>query len=336
LAALFILVSGPVVSGQVDYERPVTVAPQPEDIGAGYVVPAVQHTAPRSVWWSVADVLLLGAALLAAAWIAHLGRRRWMATALAIVCLVYFGFYRQGCVCPVGSIQNVAAALADPALAVPFVVLLIFLLPLLAALLVGRVFCAGVCPLGAIQELVVLRPLQLPPSVDRWGGKLRYLYLLAAVWYAAQPAAARDIIICRFDPFVGFFRLSGAAEILLFGGGLLVLGAFVGRPYCRFLCPYGALLSLVARLAFKPVWITPDEELDCGLCAESCPFGAIRDLRADSASCLACARCFASCPRQRYRWGEITLIDVEQLARGSTSRTVTHAESTASCPPSVE
>ena len=71
---------------------------------------------------------------------------------LAIACLAYFGFYREGCICPIGSIQNVAVALVDPDYAVPYFVIGIFLLPLAAALFFGRVFCGGVCALGAVQE----------------------------------------------------------------------------------------------------------------------------------------------------------------------------------------
>ena len=50
-----------------------------------------------------------------------------MATAITIASLAYFGFFRQGCVCPIGSIQNVAAAAVEPTLAVPPVVLAFFL-----------------------------------------------------------------------------------------------------------------------------------------------------------------------------------------------------------------
>jgi polyferredoxin len=130
------------------------------------------------------------------------------------------------------------------------------------------------------------------------------VYLLLAIWFAARPfaenpAEVRDFIICRFDPFVGFFRFTGPMHMLLIGGGLLAIGLFIGRPYCRYLCPYGALLSLLSRISWRGVTITPDKELDCGLCEEACPYGAIKDFRAVRSACLFCARCFNTCPRQR-------------------------------------
>ena len=87
--------------------------------------------------------------------------------------------------------------------------------------------------------------------------------------------------------------------MLVLGGVFLVLGIFVGRPYCRYLCPYGALLSVFSRYAWKSVSITPDRELDCGLCQEACPYGAIEEMRAIRTSCLSGARCYGSCPVHR-------------------------------------
>lgn len=280
----------------VDYARPVDVAPSDEVIGEGYETPQVQRPRPLAPWRQVLDMALLGMALLAAAWIVLKRRSRSLAVALALVCLAYFGFVREGCICPIGSIQNVAVALVDPEYAVPYFVIGVFMLPLVAALFFGRVFCSGVCALGAIQELVLIKPVTVPPKLDRALGSIKWLYLTAAIALAVAPAVDRDFIICRFDPFVGFFRFSGPAHMLMIGGGFLLLGLFVGRPYCRYLCPYGALLSLTSRLAWRGVSITPQRELDCGLCSDACPYGAIEQMRAVRTSCLACARCYGSCP----------------------------------------
>jgi ferredoxin len=63
--------------------------------------------------------------------------------------------------------------------------------------------------------------------------------------------------------------------MLVFGASLLALGVFVGRPYCRFLCPYGVLLGWFSRLSRRHAAITPDRCVQCRLCEDACPFDAI-------------------------------------------------------------
>jgi len=108
---------------------------------------------------------VLFAALSLSAWLVLKRRSRPGLFALTIFSVIYFGFWRKGCVCAVGSVQNMVAAVVDPAYEVPLVVLVFFLLPLIFALLFGRVFCAAVCPLGAVQELVAIRPVWSPRSL---------------------------------------------------------------------------------------------------------------------------------------------------------------------------
>ncbi len=304
LLAAALIWAPPAPLGAEQYTRPTDTAPAEKDIGGGYKTPPVQHPLPRAAWWQWADAALLAAAMGFSAWAVLRRRRRAWLVALTIACLLYFGFHRQGCICPIGSIQNVTVALVDPGTIIPVTVILFFFLPLAAALLFGRVFCGGVCPLGAIQDVVLIRPVQVPRRLDRILGAFKYLYLAAAIAFAALPAEHRDFIICRFDPFVGFFRQGGPGHMLLLGGAFLVAGIFIGRPYCRYFCPYGALLSLLSRISWRGVTITPRQELDCGLCAEACPFGAIEKMRAVRSSCLFCARCYAHCPEQRAEWEE--------------------------------
>jgi polyferredoxin len=109
----------------------------------------------------------------------------------------------------------------------------------------------------------------------------------------------------------------------MFGGALLILGVFVGRPYCRYLCPYGALLSILSRFSWRGVTVAGGKELDCGLCANACPYGAIEKMRAVRSSCLFCARCFSVCPREpasgsddraadEAREGDVARVDTER------------------------
>ncbi len=221
---------------------------------------------------NAASVVLYAAALTLAIFAVYKYRSRRMVFALTIASVVLFGFILQGCPCPIGTMQNVVAALFLPEYVTPLIVVLLFLLPLLVALFYGRVFCSCVCPLGAIQELAAIKPIRIPLWLEHSLGLFRYFYLGLVFVFAGT---GLWFILCRYDPFVSVFRLSGHLPILVYGGVLLLLGVWIARPYCRFLCPYGALLGLCSTLAKHRVTVTPGDCTNCRLCEEICPYQAI-------------------------------------------------------------
>ncbi len=245
----------------------------PPDFESGYKLPATQTPLPRSLALQYLDVVVLAVGLgLACDAIFRKRSRRWV-MGLSLGSVLYFGFYRQGCICAIGSIQNVTRGLFDSAYAIPLTALAFFLLPLVVALFAGRAFCAAVCPHGALQDLVLLRPIRVPPWLEHGLGVLPFLYLGAGVMFAATGSAW---VICRYDPFVPLFRMSGSIGMVVSGAALLLAGIFVGRPYCRFLCPYGALLRMASTVSKWRVSITPDTCTQCRLCEDSCPYNAIQ------------------------------------------------------------
>lgn len=244
--------------------------PKP-DFESGYQYPDLYYHTPNELLWEVLDVVMLLALLLTATWAIY--KRRKPMIWVSVVSVLYFGFFREGCVCSVGSIQNVVLALVDGTYSMPWNVLLFFLLPVVFALIFGRVFCSGVCPIGALQELVNVRNGKMNKAVEAVLGLLPWLYLILTILFAATRS---QFLICRFDPFIGIFRLGGDMGLLVFGIVLLVISVFTGRPFCRFLCPYGALLSLFSAVSVRKIEITQKKCINCELCHNACPVDAIR------------------------------------------------------------
>jgi NosR/NirI family nitrous oxide reductase transcriptional regulator len=245
--------------------------PRPE-FESGYSYPTQQLINQRGPFWEYMDVVVLVGALLLTAWLALKKRSRQGIIWVSVFSLAYFGFYRQGCICSIGSVQNISLSLFNDNYAMPLSALLFFMIPLLFALLFGRVFCAGVCPLGAMQELTGFKPVRIHKSVESVLAAIPFIYLGLAVLFAATGS---QFIICRYDPFVGIFRLDAPYTMVIFGSLLLLSGIFVNRPYCRYLCPYGVLQNIFSRFANRHLTITPAECINCRLCEECCPYDAI-------------------------------------------------------------
>jgi ferredoxin len=246
--------------------------PKP-DFESGYIYPEQQYLIPNEALWSYIDIAMLVLLMSFVAWAVIKKQVRWPVILTSIVSIAYFGFFRHGCVCSIGAIQNVALTLASDSYAIPLYALLMFLLPIVFTLFFGRVFCAGVCPFGALQDLVNIKNYKLSKAVTTVLGIFPWIYLGFAMLFAVTNSR---FIICRFDPFVGIFRLGGELPLILFGVLLLIFSIFTGRPFCRFICPYGVILSLFSKISFWQVKITKKDCINCQLCNNACPVDAIR------------------------------------------------------------
>ena len=245
--------------------------PKPE-FESGYVQPETLMPNPRAEVLALMDIAVLIISLSVVSWLVIKKRSRNGVFWMSLFALAYFGFYREGCVCAIGSIQNVSLALFDKSYLIPLSAIIFFVVPLIYTLFFGRTFCAAVCPFGAIQDLVAFSPQKLGSRLNAVLGVIPYIYLGLAVLYAAT---GTDFIICRYDPFVGIWRFNASFGMFVFGGVLLIVGIFIARPYCRFLCPYGVLLNWASRFSRKHITVTPAECIQCRLCENSCPYDAI-------------------------------------------------------------
>jgi NosR/NirI family transcriptional regulator, nitrous oxide reductase regulator len=245
--------------------------PRPE-FESGYQQPATVTAEPRAQIFEYMDVLVLLIVMSLVTYFILKKRSRRAILWISVFTLLYFGFYRNGCVCAIGAVQNVTLSFFDPTYTLPLTVLMFFLFPLIFSLFFGRVFCSGACPLGAIQDLVLIKSISFPKWLNVTLGLIPPVYLALAVLFAAT---GTDFIICRYDPFIGIFRMDAQFFMAMLGISFLLLAMFVGRAYCRFLCPYAVLLSWMSVFSKKHITITPSKCIQCKLCSTSCPFDAI-------------------------------------------------------------
>ncbi|MHC4558760.1 MAG: 4Fe-4S binding protein, partial [Planctomycetota bacterium] len=126
--------------------------PPPDFVETDHVMPPTTVPGPRQDVYEYIDAAVLLAALGISSYLVFKKRSRRTIFILMLFSLFYFGFWREGCVCPIGAIQNIILSFFDADYAVPITVAAFFLLPLLFTLFFGRTFCAAVCPLGAVQD----------------------------------------------------------------------------------------------------------------------------------------------------------------------------------------
>lgn len=172
-------------------------------------------------------------------------------------------------------------------------------------------FCGWLCPVGTISETlwklgrrVFGRNFHVPQWLDRELRGLKYLllgfFVFVIAWMPAE--ALRDFMTTPYGviadvKMLDFFRTIGVVGIAVMAW-LVALSALIQNFWCRYLCPYGALMGLVSLLS--PVKIRRDAEacIDCGKCSKACPSNLKVDqlVQIRSAECTACMACVASCP----------------------------------------
>ena len=188
----------------------------------------------------------------------------------------------------------------------------VILLSIIAvSLLLRRSFCSFICPIGTIEELLWKRGfsifkgnLKLPKWLDIIARAPKYLLLLFFVYFifiAMSPVQISAFIASDYNKIADvrlmdfFAGLSGWP--LAFIIAMLILSLPLRNPFCRFLCPYGALLGLVAF--FSPAKVTRDNGfcVSCGVCNSYCPSGipVMSKERVHSPECIGCWRCISHC-----------------------------------------
>ncbi len=219
--------------------------------------------------------------------------------------------------CPVGALQ---AVLASRDYAFSFYVVG-FLMAVGA--LCGRLVCGFLCPFGLVQDLMHRIPLPRKMKIHRIPGEKRigYLrYFILLVFVILLPSLAVNIIgqgdpwFCKYICPSG--TLLGGIPLVLAGDGfrdaagalfdwkMLLLIFFLlfsmayYRPFCRFICPLGAVYGLANPVSLYRYRLIEERCTHCGKCKSACKMGIDPAKNPNSPECIRCGECVRACPHQ--------------------------------------
>lgn len=177
-------------------------------------------------------------------------------------------------------------------LGMPLETVLFFLILFIAVtFLAGRAYCSSVCPIGAIQELLSKVPgpkVQIP-----WKREVLIVHLIIGGIFAGY---ALFLSNCLFKcmGIRSFFFLDVTSVWFFLFASIMAFGLFVYRPFCRFICPYGLLLTAASYISLFRLNRT-DTCIECGQCEDICPANeAFRE--SNKSECFLCGRCTKVCP----------------------------------------
>jgi len=239
-----------------------------------------------------------------------LARRLVQLAVLVALIAVPTGIFHM--LCPFGGVETLTRFLSQ-GLYVPKtgVTNLILLGAVLAATLIaGPVFCGWLCPLGAVQDWVRalagrlgMKSLNVPRKAERFLSLIRYLVLGLILW---ATAGSFNLVFMNADPYYAllhFWTGEVAPAALAVLGLVLVSSVFIARPWCRWFCPLGGILSLVGRFSIITMKRPAASCVSCGSCAKACPVG-IDPSKGEIVSdprCIRCGDCLTACPPKLRR-----------------------------------
>ena len=186
-----------------------------------------------------------------------------------------------------------------------------FLLAIGAVL--GRAVCGFLCPFGLLQDLLNKIPFVKKIRTFKGDRKLRKMkYIVLIVLVIAIPIFAKlTPTFCKFLCPSGtlsgvLLSISDSKIIALLGGRFMwklsvllivvILSVMIYRPFCKYLCPLGAIYAPFNKVALLRMECDSESCIDCGACKDACGMGVDPTKDANDMECIRCGACIKSCP----------------------------------------
>jgi polyferredoxin len=183
---------------------------------------------------------------------------------------------------------------------------------LIMSLVFGKVFCSWLCPVGLVSEAlgdlgdkIFKRRLRLPAVLDWPLRMVKYLLLgffVYVIFFVMTELALKTFLDSPYNLTADIKMYYFFAEITSFAliviVGLVLLSLLIRGFWCRYLCPYGALLGILSLLSPQKIKRNPTSCIDCGKCAKVChsfiKVDKVNTVWSDE--CTSCMACVDSCP----------------------------------------
>lgn len=231
--------------------------------------------------------------------------------------------------CPIGSLQ---AVLGSSKYQFSFYVIGFLMI---VGSLAGRFVCGWLCPFGLVQDLLYKIPFVKKVRKVPFDKQLRCLkYVILVVFVILLPVLVTGIggtgdpwfckWICPSGTLFAGIPLISMNENLrqtigfLFGWKMMILltiiilSVKISRPFCRYLCPLGAIYGIFNRFSLFHYEVDVENCVECGMCEKECPMGIRIYQVPNSPECIRCGKCVQVCPRGAVCTGWRTSKDQEE------------------------
>ena len=230
--------------------------------------------------------------------------------------------------CPIGALQ---AVIGSPNYKFSYYVVgfLFFV-----GALIGRGVCGYLCPFGLVQDLLHKIPFVKKIEIFKWDKPLRKAkYLILLVFVILLPLFLVDIIgqgapyFCKLICPVGMLEggiplvwmntsMRGAVGFLYAWKGLILLltillSVIIYRPFCKYICPLGAIYSLFNSVSFFRYTLDHQKCIHCGRCKAVCEMQCDPVQNCNDLECIRCGKCKNACPVDAIACG-VTNVDVPE------------------------
>lgn len=216
--------------------------------------------------------------------------------------------------CPIGSLQ---AVIGSRNFQFSFYVIGFLMI---VGSLAGRFVCGWLCPFGLVQDLLHKIPFVKKIRTLPFDKYLRWLkYVILAVFVLALPMFFTGQsaygtpwfckLICPSGTLLGGIPLVSTNPVLRSAAGFLfswkvgllllivILSVITYRPFCKYLCPLGAVYGIFNRFSLYRYEIDAEKCNKCGLCAKKCEMNIRVYENPNSTECIRCGKCLNICPK---------------------------------------